>query len=82
MPPGGRRAATAVTAFFAGAVCLVAFYYSLQFVLSEYDFGSMAFGQVPYWICVAILPLAFGVIAGRYFLQFVVTLIQAPKATP
>jgi TRAP-type C4-dicarboxylate transport system permease small subunit len=82
LPPGGRRAAEALTTFFAGSVCLVAFYYSLQFVIGEYDFGSLAFAQVPYWVCVAILPLAFGVIAGRYFLQCLSILMQASKANP
>lgn len=82
LPPGLRRAAEALTTLFAGSVCLVAFYYSLQFVISEYDFGSTAFGSVPYWVCVSILPLAFGIIAGRYFLQFLLILIQDPKATP
>jgi TRAP-type C4-dicarboxylate transport system permease small subunit len=81
LSPGGRRAAEALTTFFAGSVCLVACYYSLQFVLSEYDFGSLAFGQVPYWVCVAILPLAFLVIAGRYFLQFIATVLRLPKAS-
>ena len=82
LSPGGRRAAEALTTFFAGSVCLVAFYYSLQFVLSEYDFGSLAFGQVPYWACVAILPLAFLVIAGRYFFQLLTTLLGMSKASP
>lgn len=81
LPPGGRRATEALTTLFAGSVCLVACYYSLQFVVSEYQFGSVAFGSVPYWVCVSILPLAFGVIAGRYFLQFLLTLIQDSKAT-
>jgi TRAP-type C4-dicarboxylate transport system permease small subunit len=80
LAPGGRRTAEALTTLFAGGVCLAAFYYSLQFVISEYDFGSMAFGPVPFWVCVSILPLAFGIIAARYFLQFLLTLIQPPRA--
>jgi TRAP-type C4-dicarboxylate transport system permease small subunit len=80
LAPGGRWAAEALTTLFAGGVCLAAFYYSLQFVISEYDFGSMAFGPVPFWVCASILPLAFGIIAARYFLQFLSTLIQPPRA--
>lgn len=82
LPPGWRRVTQALTAFFAGGVSIVAAYYSLQFVISEYQFGSLAFAQVPYWVCVSILPLAFFVIAGRYFLQAGVTLAQPPKALP
>lgn len=80
LSPGGRRAAEALTTFFAAGVCLAACYYSLQFVISEYDFGSVAFGRVPYWVCIAILPAAFGVMAGRYGIQFLATLVRTPKA--
>jgi len=79
---GGRRAAEGLTTLFAGAVCLVAFYYSLLFVLSERAFGSLAFGQVPYWVCVSILPAAFFIIALRYFIQFFLNLNRSPKAAP
>ena len=82
LSPGWRRVAESLTTFFAGAVCLIAFYTSLQFVMSERAFGSLAFAQVPYWVCVAILPVAFFIIAIRYFLQFFLTLIRSPKAAP
>ena len=79
---GWRRAAESMTTLFAGAVCLIAFYYSLQFVLSERAFGSLAFAQVPYWVCVSILPAAFFIIAVRYFIQFFQVLTRRPKAVP
>jgi TRAP-type C4-dicarboxylate transport system permease small subunit len=82
LSPGWRRAVESLTTLFAGAVCLVAFYTSLQFVMSERAFGSLAFAQVPYWVCVSILPVAFFIIAVRYFLQFVLILIHSPKAAP
>ncbi len=70
LPAGWRRAAGGLTTFFAAAVCLVACGYSLKFVLSEYAAGDLAFGRVPFWLCEAVLPLAFAVIALRYFVQF------------
>ncbi len=70
LTPGLKRVADSLSVFFAAAVCLVAGYYSLQFVRSEYAAGDMAFGSVPYWVCEAILPLGFTVIALRYGLQF------------
>lgn len=72
LTPGMQRASNSLTTLFAAAVCLVASYFSLQFVLSEYDAGDLAFGGVPYWVCEAILPLGFAVIALRYFFQFLV----------
>jgi TRAP-type C4-dicarboxylate transport system permease small subunit len=77
---GWRRAAESLTTLFAGAICLIAFYTSLQFVISERAFGSLAFAQVPYWVCVSILPAAFLVIAVRYLIQFWLTLTRSPKA--
>lgn len=77
-----RRAAQALTTLFAGAVCLTACYHSLLFVLSERAFGSLAFAQVPYWVCVSILPAAFLVIAVRYLIQFFLTVIPGPGAAP
>ena len=70
LPSGLRRIASRLSALFAAGVCLVAGYFSLQFVRSEYAAGDMAFGSVPYWVCEAILPLGFTVIALRYGLQF------------
>lgn len=81
LSPGWRRAAESLTTLFAGSVCLIAFYYSLQFVISERAFGSLAFAWVPYWVCISILPVAFFVIAVRYLIQFFLILTRGPKAT-
>jgi TRAP-type C4-dicarboxylate transport system permease small subunit len=81
LSPAWRRAAESLTSLFAGAVCLIAFYTSLQFVIGERAFGSIAFAQVPYWVCVVILPVAFFIIAVRYFIQFFLTLTRSPKAS-
>jgi TRAP-type C4-dicarboxylate transport system permease small subunit len=70
LAPGLRRAAAIMTTFFAAVVSGVAGYVSLRFVLSEYAAGDLAFGKVPYWLCEAILPLGFAVIALRYAIQF------------
>jgi TRAP-type C4-dicarboxylate transport system permease small subunit len=81
LSPAWHRVSQGLTTFFAGSVCLVAFYYCLQFVISEYEAGDLAFAQVPYWACESILPLAFFIIALRYFILFLLTLIGGLKAT-
>ena len=80
LPPGWRQVSEGLVTLFAGGVCLVASYFCLQFVLSEYESGDLAFGQVPYWVCESILPLAFLVMAVRYLIQFLSTLIRGLKA--
>ncbi|MDJ0722964.1 MAG: TRAP transporter small permease subunit [Desulfobacterales bacterium] len=74
LAPAPRRVAVSLTTLFAGVVCALASYFSLQFVRSEYAAGDLAFGRVPFWVCEAILPIAFAVIALRYGLQFCVHL--------
>lgn len=81
LSPEWRRVSEGLTTFFAGSICMVAFYFCLQFVISEYESGGLAFAQVPYWVCESILPLAFFVIAVRYFIQFLLTLTPSLKAT-
>jgi len=53
------RAATAL-------ICFIVAWYSLQFVLDEYEYGGIAFGIIPHWLCEAIIPFAFSVMAIRY----------------
>ena len=50
---------------FTASVCGIFVYYSWQFVRFEYEDGSMAFANVPVWLCASIIPLAFLVIALR-----------------
>jgi TRAP-type C4-dicarboxylate transport system permease small subunit len=74
LAPDLRRVAASLTTLFAAVVCALAGYYCLQFVRSELAAGDLAFGRVPYWVCEAILPVGFAVIALRYGLQFAVHL--------
>ena len=60
----------------AGKSCLLRLLAGLHRPLA----GDLAFAQVPYWACEAILPLAFLIIAVRYFIQFVLTLTRGLKA--
>jgi TRAP-type C4-dicarboxylate transport system permease small subunit len=52
---------------FSAAVCALVAYSSLQFVLAELTLGELAFWKVPVWVCEAIIPVSFAVIALRYF---------------
>jgi len=53
---------------FTCVICGVFGWYSLQFVQLDYEAQIMAFGEVPAWICEAIMPVGAGVMCLRYFL--------------
>ena len=68
MPERAKVYANFVIKLFTALICTVVAYYSLWFVQMEFADGGMAFAQVPTWLCEAIIPFAFSVIALRYFL--------------
>ena len=54
---------------FVAVVCTLAAFYSYVFVRAEFYDGGLAFGQVPVWMCEAIMPVAFAVMALRYLMM-------------
>lgn len=68
LPPAAKKIATAFTALFATSICALLAYYSYQFVKVEYEDPSIAFAMIPTWVCEAIMPVAFTIIALRYFI--------------
>jgi len=59
------RFRSAFTAFVAGVFC----YYSLQFVILDYQDEITAFASVPAWVCELAMPLGAGLIALRYLIR-------------
>ena len=57
--PPALKAVTVITSLFTAAICAVLAWYTLDYVLMEYESPSMAFGQVPAWLCEAVMPFAF-----------------------
>jgi TRAP-type C4-dicarboxylate transport system permease small subunit len=47
-------------------ICATAAYYGFLFILLEKEDASMAFLNVPAWLCEAIIPLALSIIALRF----------------
>ncbi|MEE4245331.1 MAG: TRAP transporter small permease [Kangiellaceae bacterium] len=50
-------------------VCGLVAYYSLLFVIEEYSYGEIAFGQIPVWITESIIPFGFSLMALRFFIM-------------
>jgi len=68
-----------VVELFTVFICAMVAYYSIQFVHMEWVDGGRAFANVPTWVCEAIIPLAFVVIAIRYVLLSIVNLKRIVK---
>ena len=68
-----------VVSVFAAGVCAIAGYFSLLFVIAEYQSGDTAFAQVPVWLCTTILPVVFGLIALRYLIQGAAAIPRASR---
>jgi TRAP-type C4-dicarboxylate transport system permease small subunit len=75
------KAVKSAVEFFTAAVCSVAAFYTLRFVKIEFEEGGMAFAQVPIWVCEAIIPIAFIVIALRYFMLSIITFSKLIKSS-
>jgi TRAP-type C4-dicarboxylate transport system permease small subunit len=55
-----------VVSLFTCVVLCIFTWYSIDFVRYEYEDGTLAFAQVPAWVCEAIMPFGAGVMALRY----------------
>jgi len=81
LPKHAKNTIKSAVEFFTAAVCSVAAFYTLRFVKIEFAEGGMAFAQVPIWVCEAIIPIAFIVIALRYFTLSLITFLQITKSS-
>lgn len=59
-------AARAVSALFAGVVCATLSWHGARFVRLDWEAGTIAFAEVPAWLCELIIPIGFGVMAMRF----------------
>ena len=62
-----------VNAIFAAAICFIISYYSLMFVILEYEDSIKAFEQVPAWITESIIPFGFAVMGLKYLAKLLQT---------
>ncbi len=69
LPAGAQRKVTRVSSALSAAVCFIAAWYGLLFVVDERQYGDIAFANVPVWWCESIIPLGLGIIGLRFLLQ-------------
>ncbi len=84
LSPVWKRMAQLVTDLFSAAICGLISYHAARFVLMEKEEGMIAFGDIPAWWCEIIIPIAFGVMALRFFLFFLAGIIHrhTPDTAP
>jgi len=68
LPVNIRNNIWRVTELITAAACGIVVFYSIEFIKYEYEDGLIAFANVPVWLCEAIIPFAFFVMALRYFI--------------
>lgn len=78
LPATAARWVTVFNALFTAAIAGALAWYSLEFVLIEYESPSPAFANVPTWVCESVMPVTFALIALRYL----IVACLAPWKTP
>lgn len=65
LPERFKGARQIIIDLFTAIVCGLLSYHSYRFVVMEFEDGTIAFEAVPAWLCEAIIPFGFGLIALR-----------------
>lgn len=68
LPEKAKTVGNFIVEMFTALICSVVAYYSVLLVQMEFLDGGIAFANIPVWICQAIIPFAFTVIALRYYI--------------
>ena len=62
-------------------ICLLIAWHAARFVISEYEYGTIAFAGVPAWLTAVIIPVSFLLIAIRYGLLIITPHTQQSDST-
>ncbi len=66
LPDTGRKIVRLINDLAAGVICAIVAWYSLESVGYEYEDQTVAFADVPTWICQSILPVGFAGMSLRF----------------
>ncbi|HJL61954.1 MAG TPA: TRAP transporter small permease [Pseudomonadales bacterium] len=73
--PMSSKAMGLVTNLFSAVICSIVAYHAFEFVQFEFEDKTIAFGNVPVWACQSIIPVGFFIIAVRFVINGVVTVM-------
>ena len=66
LKPKLKRLTSQFVYFVSGIICLLSSYFSLTFLILEFEEGNNAFMQVPAWLVESIIPVAFFIMGLRF----------------
>jgi TRAP-type C4-dicarboxylate transport system permease small subunit len=66
LPESLRQRLKVLVEIFAATICGMLCWHGTRFVLMERSFGATVLGNYPAWLAQSIIPIAFGLMAGRY----------------
>ncbi len=66
LPEKLKRMVMRLTRITTALICFIVAWFSLKFVIDEYQYGGIAFGIIPHWLCEAIIPFSLFIMAMRY----------------
>lgn len=58
-----------LTQLFAAGICFTVAWYCVEYIQYEYMDGTIAFADVPVWVCQSILPVGFAVMGIRFVIS-------------
>lgn len=80
LPPALKQVAYRITHFAAAITCMVLVEAAYRYLIAEYQGGEREFLQIPTWILLAIIPLAFGVMAYRFLRRALFPVPETPES--
>ena len=79
LPPKARTVSRTITDLFTAAVCVVLAYHAARMVIIDHQSISIAFANVPTWMCELIIPIGFGVMGLRFLGAFLLAIYQTVR---
>ena len=76
LPKNLRNISHLIIQLFAASACGVMSWLSFRFVRSEMEYETIAYANIPAWVCESIIPIAFFVICIRYLIMAVTSIIN------
>jgi TRAP-type C4-dicarboxylate transport system permease small subunit len=81
LSPKGKRVVEIIIHAFSFLICCFLTYAALKFIHNEFQMKSVIFLGIPSWVSEIILPVTFGIMAFRYFFQFLkgIQIVRQPE---
>ncbi len=81
VPERGKAFLQIAINLFSTIICIFLTYAAIKFIKDEYQAATNLFLQIPIWILEVILPIAFGIMAIRFFAKTITNVFAVIKGT-